>query len=122
MARRKELASTQEVRDWGMANGWDVSARGRLHSELIKAFNRAHRDRVYTPDVRSTATRRVQPQETPAPAAPAQRTEEAAGEAVQVRSGMVEGLPEIMDMLQAASKNGRGQKVLIAAYTVTDLD
>lgn len=123
---RKELVSTQEVRDWGQANGWEVSDRGRLHSGLIKAYNKAHKDKVYTPDVRSTATNRVQPeppQETPA--APRRRTaaatQEATAETAPVKSGMVEGLPEIMEMLQAASKNGKGQKVLIAAYTLTDL-
>lgn len=124
MARRKELASTQEVRDWGQKNNWDVSDRGRLHSGLIRAFNKAHSDRVYTPDVRSTATNRVQPdapQETPRKRAAA-ATQNVTAETAPVKSGMVEGLPEIMEMLQAASKNGKGQKVLLAAYTLTDLD
>lgn len=126
---RKQLASTQEVRDWGAENGWEVSGRGRLHSGLIKAFNKAHRDRVYTPDVRSTATNRVQPgdeaKSIPSPRRNGSPTQEATAETenvTPVHSGMVEGLPEIMEMLQAASKGGKGHKVLIAAYTLTDLD
>lgn len=127
MARRKELVGTQAVREWGQANGWSVSDRGRLHSGLIKAYNKAHNDKVYTPDVRSTSTRRVQPEvpqeETPTPRKrTAAATEKVTAETAPVKSGMVEGLPEIMDMLQQASKNSKGQKVLIAAYTLADLD
>lgn len=134
MARRKELVGTQVVRDWGQANGWEVSDRGRLHSGLIKAFNKAHADKVYTPDIRSTSTRRVQPEEitpkeTPAPAAAPPRkrtaaaTEKAMAETVTVAPGsMVGSVAEIMEMLQAASKNSQGQPVLIAAYTIADLD
>lgn len=117
--RRKELVSTEAVREWGRSNGWDVNERGRLNSELIKAYNRAHKDKVYTPDVRSTATRRAQP----TPEAVAEEETQAETFSAPVKSGMIEGLPEIMNMLQAATKNGKGgKKVLVAAYTLADLD
>lgn len=34
-------SSPSEVRAWGIANGYAVGARGRLHSELVQAYKRA---------------------------------------------------------------------------------
>ncbi|WP_061017715.1 Lsr2 family DNA-binding protein [Microbacterium sp. CCH5-D1] len=34
-------ASPSEIRAWGIANGYMVGARGRLHKELVEAYERA---------------------------------------------------------------------------------
>lgn len=43
MARMPRPASTEDVRNWGRANGHSVGDRGRLRSEVITAFDQAHR-------------------------------------------------------------------------------
>jgi hypothetical protein len=35
-------SSTSEIRAWALANGHDVSSRGRVSSELREAYERAH--------------------------------------------------------------------------------
>lgn len=43
MAREPKQAGAQEVRDWARDNGYDVGERGRFSSEIVSAFNKAHR-------------------------------------------------------------------------------
>lgn len=33
---------SKAIRDWGRANGWEVSDRGRVPSALLDAFNATH--------------------------------------------------------------------------------
>lgn len=116
--RTKTLVGTAEVRDWGRANGWEVSDSGRLNSALIKEFNKAHKDKVYTPDVRSTATRRVAPAEVVAAAASPVRQ---GGEATKIITAGGD-VPNILEMLKEATDSaGGGRKVLLAAYTLTEM-
>lgn len=35
-------ATPSEVREWAKANGYEVSARGRVHRDVIGAYNVAH--------------------------------------------------------------------------------
>ncbi|QCQ93291.1 histone-like nucleoid-structuring protein Lsr2 [Rhodococcus sp. SGAir0479] len=35
-------ASTQEIREWASANGYSVSTRGRIASDIVKAYAAAH--------------------------------------------------------------------------------
>jgi len=35
-------ASAADIRDWARANGWDVSERGRVSSEVREAYDAAH--------------------------------------------------------------------------------
>ena len=38
-ARKRELAA---IREWGRANGWEVSERGRLSADLEEAYAKAN--------------------------------------------------------------------------------
>ncbi|WP_462418559.1 histone-like nucleoid-structuring protein Lsr2 [Kytococcus sp. Marseille-QA3725] len=38
-ARKREIAA---IREWGRANGWEVSDRGRLSADLEEAYAKAH--------------------------------------------------------------------------------
>ncbi|MPZ61303.1 MAG: Lsr2 family protein [Propionibacteriales bacterium] len=37
-----QAATTAEVREWAMENGWDISPRGRLSKEVRDAYAAAH--------------------------------------------------------------------------------
>jgi hypothetical protein len=41
--RTAESAKTREIREWALANGYGVPARGRLPAEVVEAYNAAHR-------------------------------------------------------------------------------
>jgi len=39
---RSSRAGSTDIRDWGRANGFDVSERGRISAELRAAYDKAH--------------------------------------------------------------------------------
>jgi len=41
--KARKLATPDEVRAWGIENGFEVGTRGRLSDELRDAFNKAKR-------------------------------------------------------------------------------
>lgn len=47
-----EVATAADVRAWARENDMEVGARGRIHPDVIEAFNKAHgkgrKQRVYT--------------------------------------------------------------------------
>jgi hypothetical protein len=55
-----EKASVQmsEVRAWALKRGMQVNKTGNLPTEVVEAFNRAHRAKQYTRPVRERVERR----------------------------------------------------------------
>jgi hypothetical protein len=41
-AKPAEASSTSEIRAWALANGHEVSSRGRVSAEVREAYERAH--------------------------------------------------------------------------------
>lgn len=39
---RAATGNTKEVREWAVANGYQVNPRGRISAEITEAFNAAH--------------------------------------------------------------------------------
>ena len=45
----KTEVDAQEVRYWAKGRGFTVGARGRIPADVIEAYNKAHRSKVYRP-------------------------------------------------------------------------
>lgn len=45
----RDAAQIQHMREWGRANGWTVSDRGRLSGDLTAAYDEAHAPKPATP-------------------------------------------------------------------------
>jgi hypothetical protein len=48
MNAEKTQVDAAVVREWANQNGRQVGARGHLPKDVVEAFNRAHRVKVYT--------------------------------------------------------------------------
>lgn len=60
--QRAGREQTQAVREWGRANGFNVSERGRIPADLQEAFDNAHQDRPQRPAAKSINAPAVQTQ------------------------------------------------------------
>lgn len=149
MVRIKREATAAEVRSWGVDNGFAVEGRGRLDTELIREFNRAHssqgvryvvkaRKEVQLDENDGRVAAMVDQDSTPAPA-PRQRTNSTSGR-VAARStpaqpsegsplanqplvGVASIPPTVLEMLRAANAGGgeSGHKAIVSIYAVVDI-
>lgn len=130
MARNPKPASTEDVRQWGRDNDFQVGDRGRLSSELIAEFDRAHkRNNIkYVPGTSVSVFADEAPQAAApaAKAAPAQRqttSQPARRESVSVMDGggdEVEATRELVAALTSAGNAGKskGRPILLTARTI----
>lgn len=132
MAKTMKLAPATDVREWAEANNYEVAARGRFNSDLIRAFNNdrdnKRRGIYYEPVARDGGTAPAA-SNTPAPAkraaAAAGSTRGANRAQVQVidSSEVADAIPgNVLEMLRAASKGGGGHgQAVVSIHALVDI-
>lgn len=144
MARTVQMVGTEELRDWARETDWrdekgrEVSERGRVSTKLINDFNKANKRhfKQYAPISRNPQQYGQAPTPAPAPEpepkatrasttqqAPSRRTDApvASSSNTVENSNGVNSLSEVIAMLQAAQKKGKGTPAVVTIQTLVNV-